>query len=127
MSGHGAGGNSDNIEQLHARIRELEDALGQHNKSLAVTFKLSKGLGNLLGVLMAQHSVTAQTIHQQLEIATDAKVAIHRLRHQMKPYGIEINARRGIGYWLDEATKARVREMIDTPSQATPPPIAAVA
>jgi hypothetical protein len=47
----------------------------------------------------------------RLNIATDAKVAIHRLRDALKGHGIEIKSRRGLGYWLEPEDKERIWEI----------------
>jgi protoheme ferro-lyase len=57
-------------------------------------------------------------IQQRLEIATDSKVAIHRLRQHMKPYGVAIQSKRCLGYWLEPETKQLIRDQI-TPAAAS--------
>lgn len=117
----------DEKAQLRARIRDLEAALGQSNENLAVTFRLTPVLNNLLGLLLSLPNVTSEMIRQRLEIATDAKVAIHRLRRHLEPWKIEIKSRRSLGYWLEDEDKEKIREAvaarIGTPPLPRPPAI----
>jgi hypothetical protein len=112
---------SNEMDQLRLKVRDLELALGQNNDNLAVTFRLTPVLNNLCGLLLALPVVTPEMIRQRLEIAPDAKVAIHRLRKHLEPWKIEIESRRNVGYWLEEVTKARIRALLagglaDTPA-----------
>jgi hypothetical protein len=98
---------AENI-QLKARIRDLEAALSQNDHTLALAFALPPRLSDLLGLLLNLPVVTSDMIRQRLEIATDAKVAVHRLRKHVDKFGIKIEGRRGFGYWLTEETKAAI-------------------
>ncbi|WP_454627688.1 hypothetical protein [Bradyrhizobium cenepequi] len=102
----------EELEVLRSRLRDLELVLGQGNDSLAVTFRLTPVLNNLMGLLLALPNVTPEMIRQRLEIAPDAKVAIHRLRKQIEPWGIKIKSRRNLGYWLEDDTKVTIRAML---------------
>jgi len=103
---------SAEVDKLRLKVRDLELALGQSNDSLAATFRLTPVLNNLMGLLLALPIVTPEMIRQRLEIAPDAKVAIHRLRKHLEPWGIEIGSRRNVGYWLEDTTKAQIRRLI---------------
>jgi len=46
--------------------------------------------------------------HQNLR----TKVAVCKLRHKLKPYGIEIGIMRGVGYFIDETNKGKLDELI---------------
>ena len=46
--------------------------------------------------------------HQNLR----TKVAVCKLRHKLKPYGIEIGLMRGVGYFIDETNKEKLNELI---------------
>ena len=117
----------DEKAQLRARIRDLEAELGQSNENLAVTFRLTPVLNNLLGLLLSLPNVTSEMIRQRLEIATDAKVAIHRLRRHLEPWKIVIKSRRSLGYWLEDEDKEKIREAvaakIGTPPLPRPPAV----
>lgn len=111
--------NDDELERLQQRVKDLEGALGQNNELLAVTFKLTPVLNNLLGLLLALPNVTPEMIRQRLEIASDAKVGMHRLREHLKPFGIKIMSRRNLGYWLEDDIKIQVRKLIAEKQRAT--------
>ncbi len=97
---------------LRDRVRDLESALGQRNEALANTFKLTPKLNNLLGLLLALPIVKGDLIQQRLGIASDSKVAKHRLNQALKPYGIKIHSKRLVGYWISDEDKARIKAMI---------------
>jgi biotin operon repressor len=103
----------EEIALLKARVRELEGLLGQSgNKTIESTFRLPPALSKLLGLLTTLPTVTADMITRKLEIATDAKVAVWRLRQHLEPYGVEIQSKRHVGWWLDEPAKERVRQIV---------------
>jgi hypothetical protein len=110
---------ADEIAGLKARVRDLETTLHQNDNSFAHTFQLSPVLNNLFGLLMSLKNVPPTTIRQRLEIASDPKVAVHRLRQRLKPYGIAVSGRRNLGYWLSDDMKTRVTSMV-TPTEAAP-------
>jgi hypothetical protein len=118
-----AGGASpDENAALRARIRDLETALNQKNLDIAVTFQLTPALANLLGVLLSLPLVTADTVQHRLEIVTDPKVAIHRLRKMLARWhgklglaadGVLIQGRRHVGYWIEPEHKALLNAAIE--------------
>ena len=48
-------------------------------------------------------------MHQTLR----TKVAVWKLRQKLKPYGIEIKTWRGIGYYLDDENKAKLKQLME--------------
>jgi len=74
---------------------------------LRLTFGLSVTLGEVLYLLLTEELVTNTDI---FEHATNARVAIYRLRTILKPLGIDIRMRRELGYWLSEEDKAAIIE-----------------
>jgi hypothetical protein len=125
----------DELSTALARIADLEAALGFGQDNLGVAFKLSGTMSNLLGCLLKTPNVTPDMIMVRLQIATDAKVAINRLRNSIKEFGLVredgssiIQSRRGLGYWIDPADKARVQDVTRQGIISDPPtPLAAVA
>lgn len=109
----------DETLRLRERVRDLEAALGQNDNTLAVTFRLTPKLSNLLGLLLQLPNVTPEMIQHRLEIASDAKVAMHRLRVHLKSWGVVVHSRRHLGYWLDGDTKERIRALAS--GNAAPP------
>lgn len=37
---------------------------------------------------------------------------MHRLRKELQPFKISIKSRRHAGYWIDDADKERIKEMV---------------
>ena len=103
---------NEEVDKLRLKVRDLELALGQSNDNLAVTFRLTPVLNNLMGLLLTLPTVTPEMIRQRLEIAADAKVAIHRLRKHIEPWGIKIRSRRNLGYWLEDEDKAKIKTLL---------------
>jgi hypothetical protein len=103
---------NEEVDKLRLKVRDLELALGQGNDNLAVTFRLTPVLNNLMGLLLTLPTVTPETIRQRLEIAADPKVAIHRLRKHIEPWGIKIRSRRNLGYWLEDEDKAKIKAFL---------------
>lgn len=118
------------VEQLRARVRDLEAALGLNDQHLAVTFRLTPVLSNIMGLMLALPNVTPEMIRQRLEIATDAKVAIHRLRKHLKAYSateklevaIDIQGKRNLGYWFEPAVKSVIRGLLSNRTGTSSPP-----
>lgn len=109
----------DMIEQKSSRIRDLELVLGQRDEALAGTFRLTPMQHNLLGLLLNVPFVSPEMVRQRLEISQDAKVAFFRLRRDLGLWAekneeppIEIHSKRGLGYWLEDEDKLRVRKII---------------
>jgi len=124
---------STQLADAHARIAELEAALGigQSDASvLGVTFKLSICGARLLGCLLATPNVTSEMITLRLGIASDAKVAVHRLREALiksEHFGLDedvVQSQRGLGYWLSAEHKEKIRRLT---SGVTSAPAEAVA
>lgn len=112
----------EEVTILKARVRDLEAVLKQNDPSLMMAFRLTPAASDLFGLLLSVPYVTTEMIRQRLEIATDGKVAVHRLRQQLKPWNIVIQSRRSLGYWLDPATKEQVRSVLNGGVFALPQP-----
>ncbi len=109
---------------LEEEIKNLKAALRQNDNALLVTFRLTPKLTNLLGLLIATDLVTQDMIQDRLRIATEAKVAIHRLRTALLPWAIRILSRRNTGWWLDKASKQRIEELLSPQFVPLPPAVA---
>jgi len=101
------------IETLRARIRELEDVLSHSNRAITATFRLPPALSQLMGLLLSLPHVNRKIITEQLGVASVAKVAIWRLREELKPFNIEIHSKRSLGWWIEEDDKRRAQELIE--------------
>jgi DNA-binding response OmpR family regulator len=103
--------NTSEVEALRARIEQLEAALNQNSKQYTAKFRLTPSLANVLGLLVSLPYVDADTVQERLELFTNMKVAICRLRKELAPHGIEIKSRRFSGYWLDDADKQKIKAL----------------
>lgn len=76
---------------------------------LARQYGLSLCLARLLRLLMTTDILTHDAIHLAIGVC-NAKTFIHRLRAKLKITApdIEIFSQRGVGYWLDKPTRARL-------------------
>ncbi len=126
------------LAEAHARISDLEAVLGLSDDNIGVAFRLSSSLTKLLGCLLATPNVTPDMVTVRLNICSDAKVAIHRLRHVLKGYceangitpTIEIHSQRGLGYWIEPADKKTIRlitQGVTSHDSAPPEELGAVA
>lgn len=107
-------------EQLREKVRELQSALKLNDPSIQTTFRLTPAVADIFGLLMAVQRVTPEMVSQRLGLASDPKVAMHRVRKAVKPFGIEVESKRHIGYWLDPETKHRVNQMLEGVSLSEP-------
>lgn len=101
------------ITSLKERVRHLEAALNQNNPTLHATFQLPKHLENLLGLLISVPNVTPEMI-VDTRVASNARVAVHRLRTALKPFDIPIKSRRALGWWIDPETKSKIQGLLVT-------------
>lgn len=74
--------------------------------------RIPKSLACTLLLLLKQQIVTRQQIEEEHKTAANAKVAIHRLRQELRDAGYEIQSIRDGGYWLEPSDKSRLREEI---------------
>jgi hypothetical protein len=103
------GASQETIEELKIRIRELEALHGKGDMSRAVTFGLTPILNNLLGLLLTNLHVNDNAVATFMpSVGTGTKILMCRLRKHMRPFGVVIQSKRAIGYWLDQETKDRI-------------------
>lgn len=101
------------IDELEAQLRDYRTLLLQdRNEPLIIAFRLSPSLAKLMGLLLALPKVTTEMVEHRLEIVTDAKVAIHRLRAKLKKHGITIESQYGVGYWISPEHKELARKNV---------------
>lgn len=100
------------IEKLRARVAELEKLLNQKSNDITSVFRMPPALSDLLGLLVAMPTINAEIVQEKIGITSDIKVTMHRLRKELQPFKISIKSRRHAGYWLDDADKERIKEMV---------------
>ena len=121
---------ADTIRSLRARIETLEEEIRQfHEDSTNIDCIFSGVLSRQqLALLMAinkrplapysyldhvtedhgKYNRYEGAMHQTLR----TKVAVWKLRQKLKPYGIEIKTWRGVGYYLDDENKAKLKQLM---------------
>lgn len=107
---------------LEERVAQLESALGMDFLT-PVEWQLTAQMMRLFGCMMARELMTGPAAMAALyrdrlgaDDEPDPKIVdvqICKMRARLKPFGIEIVTRWGLGYFLTPATKAQVRELMD--------------
>lgn len=75
-------------------------------------FELTQQQAKLLALLMEVQVASADTIHKRVGMATEAKVAIHRLRQRLKKFDVNISAMRFRGFWITAEDKEKVKSVM---------------
>lgn len=119
------------IQQLKDRIAELEEEIRQIRADMVQTDAtflaiLSHHQMKMLRGIMSRTVADYAFLDRLTEDSdkynrhTDnehevlrGKVAIWKLRKKLKPYGIEIKTWRGIGYYLDDENKAKLKALME--------------
>jgi hypothetical protein len=86
---------------------------------ICTTFELSWNQGRLMQLLLSQPAVTAEGIEDRYLIASDAKMAVCRLRKKLKPFHIDVKTCYDVGYVLTPEMRDRARDLI---ARASPQP-----
>ena len=120
------------IRKLRERIETLEEEIRQFHEDSADIDSIFTGVlsRQQLALLMAinkrplapysyldhvtedhgKYNRYEGAMHQTLR----TKVAVWKLRQKLKPYGIEIKTWRGVGYYLDDDNKAKLKQLMGT-------------
>ena len=77
---------------------------------LSAVFKMPPAPSNLLRLLMDHNVVSAAKITEVLRLQVP-KIAICKLKRELKKWDVAIHNRRRVGWWLDDETKAKIRHM----------------
>jgi hypothetical protein len=80
-------------------------------KDIQFTFSLPPTLARLLVIMLEGNIITPEEICDKYKIATEGRMAIHRLRSYLKGYNIQIMSKRNLGYWLDLDTQKKILEL----------------
>lgn len=85
---------------------------------LMMKYSLTPAMARVLFLLINNKMVTHRMVEVDRHtdsfgegakpIATDGKVLVHRLRRRLAGLGIVINSQRGVGYWLDQASREKI-------------------
>lgn len=113
---------AEEVHRLRERVKLLEYEQKQAETVFASVFRLTPPSLKLLILLYKLPSATSTVIAQRLGIS-DVKVAVFRLRQQLAKQGhdIKIESHRGVGYWLDDASRNVVKVLITpAPTKSEP-------
>jgi len=91
---------------------EKAESMSDESIKLRLTFRLSPQQASLMLLLLSMEVVASQVIYERLSVGTEVRVAVHRLRKSLETYNINIEAKRGLGYWLTSETKAKIRQIL---------------
>ena len=122
---------NDEINALRNRVAELEEETRQLREDMVATDATFLGFlsKNEMKILMGIYSrkvadyayldrLTEQSdrYNRYTDIDHEAlrnRVSIWKLRQKMREYGIEIKTWRGIGYYLDDENKAKLKALME--------------
>lgn len=121
----------DLVQQLRERIAELEEEIRQLREDMVATdatflgFLSKNEMKILLGIYSRpvadyayldritensdKYNRYTDVNHEDLRV----RVSIWKLRKKMREYGIEIKTWRGIGYYLDDENKAKLKQLME--------------
>ena len=122
---------ADTIRELRDRIATLEEEILQYRTDMAqvdgVLFNILSR--QQLALLLAINKRPLVTYAYLDHVSEDhgkynryegemyqtlrTKVAVWKLRQRLKPYGIEIKTWRGVGYYLDDENKAKLKQLME--------------
>jgi hypothetical protein len=119
------------IADLRERIATLEEEILQYREDMTHVTPVLSGIMSKqqLALLLAidkrpistysyldhvteeygKYSRYEGEMHQTLR----TKVAVWKMRKKLKPYGIEIKTWRGVGYYLDDENKAKLKQLME--------------
>lgn len=112
-----------NSELAH-RVIALERLLNLNDPTLQSVFHLSSACANMLGLLLNSEHVPL-TLPPDLKYLGTPRATVERLRKQLHPFGIGVQVRRGLGYYMLPADKQEVKlrmERARTPELPLPAP-----
>jgi hypothetical protein len=122
---------TDLVRGLRERIEELEEEIRQLRADIVPTDDTFAGVLTrqqvaLLKSIRNRNVASYQYIDQVLAgqgysgrgdgeetEQLRSKVSIYNLRQRLKPYGIEIKTWRGVGYYLDDKNKAKLKQLME--------------
>ena len=129
---------SDLVRELRDRIAELEEEVRQLREDMVATdatfldFLSKNQVKLLMGIYsrkVADYAYLDRLTEQgdrynrYTDIDHEAlrnRVSIWKLRQKMRGYGIEIKTWRGIGYYLDDENKAKLRQLMEKKDENHP-------
>jgi hypothetical protein len=122
---------SDTVQDLRDRIAELEEEVRQlredtvHVDSTFAAILSKQHAALLMGIYRRDVAPFAYLDHitedhgkynryeGEMHQTLRTKVAVWKIRQRLKPYGIEIKTWRGIGYYLNDENKAKLKQLME--------------
>lgn len=110
----------DENEVLRERILQLEQALG-YRLVVPLLFGLTDHESRLLGALLTRdimsraQLLTALYGHKPVDDEPELKIIdvyTCKARAKLKPFGVEISSKWGVGYYMTKEAKAKVQEYL---------------
>jgi hypothetical protein len=89
--------------------------------TLQVLYRLPDALSRILLLLIDRATVSVDDIEKEHKLATQANVAIHRLRRRVAPYRIEIKHKKALGYYIEHEQKIIIIDQMKRVDNAMPP------
>ena len=126
---------NDEINALRNRIAELEEEIRQLRADMVPTdatfldFLSKHQMKLLLGIYsrpiadyayLDRITEDGDKYSRYTDINHEAlrnRVSIWKLRQKMREHGIEIKTWRGVGYYLDDENKAKLRDLLNTSAE----------
>ena len=122
---------ANTIRELREQVAELKEELRQLREDIAPTDDTFAGvltrqqvalLMSIQNRKIASYSYIDQVLAGQGNFGRGngeeteqlrSKVSIYNLRQRLKPHGIEIKTWRGVGYYLDDENKAKLKQLME--------------
>ena len=122
---------ADTIRELRERIETLEEEIRQLRADMVQTDPTFLGVLSQHQMLMLRGIMSRPVAdYAYLDRLTEdrdkynrhsdndhtvlrGKVAVWKLRKKLKPFGVIIKTWRGIGYYLDEENKAKLKQLME--------------
>lgn len=111
----------DENDQLRERVAQLEEAIGLAADFSLLLPELTPSESTCLGVLLNNKAPRKLTFQLALygnkpdDDEAEIKiidVMVCKLRKKLKPLGVEIGTSRGEGYFMDDANKSKLRDLM---------------
>jgi len=124
MSTHSDRATARRLERLEIENEELREKVAYLSAALAppmtlpIGLHLSPALEKVLRTIAGRDYATADMIHAALDWDKPepnggrvAQVHVSRLRKRLKPFGIDIKSRYGLGYFIEPEAKNALKRM----------------
>lgn len=105
-------------ERLKERVAQLETVLG-FNQDIPTCLKLSRQERAIFGVILARDLARREEIfeamYQDKKVRPGEKILhvyINKIRHKIRPHGLDFICLHGIGYRMTPEMKAEVAELV---------------